>query len=97
MNIDKKKLEAKLKETFYGITHLSVEERFGKVTFTCGGNECSLKNLNILSELLGTDAINFQGREEEVRWSSYTSETERYGEIECFEVDMARLEKVLEG
>lgn len=91
--IDKKRLETKLKEIFQSVGHLDVRPPF--VGFTCDSNQCSLKNLNALSELLGTDAINFQGREEEYRYSSWTSDTERYGQIECFDVNLDRLEELL--
>lgn len=66
-----------------GLRHYSEEPTWNRVTIGVHSNQCTLANLDALSKVVGTDNINFAGTTEEIRYSSWTSDTNCYGEIEC--------------
>ena len=66
-----------------GLKHYSEEPTWSRVSVGVRSNQCTLANLEALSKVVGTDNINFTGRTDETRYSSWTSDTDHYGEIEC--------------
>lgn len=75
-----------ISQIFIGVSAYHENPLAGRISFKVHGNECSLSKLAQLSDLLGTDAINFTGQKETYQLSSCTSETETYGEIDCMSV-----------
>ena len=77
----------KICEIFSGVSLYHENPNTKQVSFKVDGNLCSLGNLALLSDLLKTDAINFVGMKETHQISSWTSETDSYGEIDCYNVE----------
>lgn len=79
-----KRLTEKIKTIFSSVYDLSITN--ATCRFKIYGNETTFVNMMALADLLKTDKINFTGRTEERRWSTYTVDTETYSEIECFDI-----------
>lgn len=79
-----KRLKPKIEEIFGNVLKLSI--RGSTLTFRIDGNETKFVNMMALADLLKTDKINFTGETVEYRYSSYTSDTDRYSDIECFDI-----------
>lgn len=69
----------------YNVTFNRISKR---ISFGIPSNQVTFQNLTQLSQLLGTDEIDFSGQKEEVRYSSWTVDMEASAEIEVYNVDL---------
>lgn len=83
----KPNIKDKIKKIFSGVTNYKENKEEQTITFNVDhSNTIQWEKLYKLSQIIKTEDINFTGNTEHIEYSRYTSDTEYYGIIECFNV-----------